>query len=56
MYCAVILRDSVDVLNKVGVWEKWIGFLVDILKSHANQCFDSFSEDLQDMLKVLDRL
>jgi hypothetical protein len=28
-------------------------FLADILKSPANECFDIFPEDLQDMLKDL---
>jgi hypothetical protein len=33
-----------------------IEFLVDILKSPANEYFDSFLEDLQDMLKDLGRI
>ena len=31
-------------------------FLGDILKSHANECFDNFSEDLQVMIKDLGRM
>ena len=31
-------------------------FLGDILKSHANECFDNFPEDLQVMIKDLDRM
>jgi hypothetical protein len=31
-------------------------FLVDILKSHANEYFDSFLEDLQVMFKDLGRM
>jgi len=30
--------------------------LGDILKSYANECFDNFSEDLQVMIKDLDRM
>jgi len=31
-------------------------FLGDILKSDAIECFDNFSEDLQVMIKDLDRI
>jgi len=31
-------------------------FLVDILKSRSNECFDSFPEDLQVVIKDLDRM
>ena len=33
-----------------------IKFLGDIFKSHANECFDNFAEDLQVMIKDLDRM
>ena len=31
-------------------------FLVDILKSRLNECFDNFSKDLQVMIKDLDKM
>ena len=31
-------------------------FFGDILKSHANECFDNFPEGLQVMIKDLDRM
>ena len=31
-------------------------FLGDILKSRANECFDNFPEDLQIMIKDIDRM
>jgi len=33
-----------------------VEFLADILKSRANECFDSFPKDLQVMIKDLDRM
>jgi len=33
-----------------------VEFLADILKSHSNECFDNFCEDLHVMVKDLDKM